>query len=70
MKEKPKVGNRRGLMEFGILLHLEECGERRNRRTTMISRKGSSLARLTEFELSGFYESQYLLKLNSDLKMD
>jgi group II intron reverse transcriptase/maturase len=34
----------------------------------MISRKGSSLARLTEFGLSGSYESQHLLKLNSDLK--
>ena len=68
MKERPKVGIRRGLMEFGILQHLKECGERRNRSTTMISRKGSSLARLTESELSGFYESQHLLKLNSDLK--
>jgi group II intron reverse transcriptase/maturase len=68
LKERPKVSIRRGLMEFGILQHLEECGERRNRSTTMISRKGSSLARLTESELSGSYESQHLLKLNSDLK--
>lgn len=34
----------------------------------MISRKNSSLAQLTESELSDSYESQHLLKLNSDLK--
>nr|YP_009495510.1 reverse transcriptase [Psammoneis japonica]AWQ64240.1 reverse transcriptase [Psammoneis japonica] len=68
LKERPKVSVRRGLLEFGILQHLEECGERRNRSTTMISRKGSSLARLAESELSGSYVSQHLLKLKSDLK--
>lgn len=67
MKERPKVNNRRGLMEFGILQHLEKCGERRNRSTTLISRKGSSLAQLAESELSGSYESQHLLKLKSDV---
>jgi len=67
MKERPKVSNRRGLMEFGILQYLEKYGERRNRSTTLISRKGSSLTRLTNFELSGSYESQHLLKLKKDL---
>jgi group II intron reverse transcriptase/maturase len=67
MKERPKINNRRGLMEFGILQHLEKCGERRNRCTTLISRKGSSLVQLVESELSGFYESQHLLKLKSDI---
>lgn len=67
MKEKPKISNRRGLMEFGILQHLEKYGEWRNRSTTMISRKGSSLARLTDSELSGSYENQHLLKLKSDM---
>jgi hypothetical protein len=54
-------------MKFGILQHLEKYGERRNRSTTVISRKGSSLAKLIDFELSGFYESQHLLKLKSDM---
>ena len=67
MKERPKVNNRRGLMEFGILQYLEKYGEWRNRSTTLISRKGSSLTRLTNFELSGSYESQHLLKLKKDL---
>lgn len=68
MKERPKVSNRRGLMEFGILQHLEKWyGERRNRSTILISRKGSSLTRLTNSELSGSYESQHLLKLKKDL---
>jgi retron-type reverse transcriptase len=65
--ERPKVNTRHRLMEFGILHHLERCGERRNRNTTIISRKGSSLTQLTNFELSGFYEGQQLLKLQSDL---
>lgn len=67
MKERPKVSNRRGLMEFGILQHLEKYGERRNRSTILINRKGSSLARLTDSELSGSYKSQHLLKLKNDL---
>lgn len=68
MKEKSKVSNRRGLMEFGILRRLEKWyGERRNRSTTLICRKGSSLTRLTNSELSGSYESQHLLKLKKDL---
>ena len=67
MKKRPKVSNRRGLMKFGILQYLEKYGERRNRSTTLISRKGSSLTRLTNFELSGSYESQHLLKLKKDL---
>jgi retron-type reverse transcriptase len=67
MKERPKVNNRHGLMKFRILQHLEKCGERRNRSTTSISRKGSSLVRLAELELSGSCESQHLLKLKSDV---
>lgn len=67
MKERPKVSNRRGLMEFGILQYLEKYGERRNRSSTLISRKGSSLTRLANFELSSSYESQHLLKLKKDL---
>jgi retron-type reverse transcriptase len=67
MKEKPKVSNRRGLLEFGILQHLEKCRERRNRSTTRIIRKDSSLAQLTECKLSGSCDSQHLLKLKSDL---
>lgn len=65
--ERLKVNTRHRLIEFGILHHLERCGERRNRSTTIISRKGSSLAQLTNFELLGFYEGQQLLKLQSDL---
>jgi retron-type reverse transcriptase len=67
MKERPKVSDRRGLMEFGILQYLKKYGERRNRSTTLISRKGSSLTQLTNSELSGSYESQHLLKLKKDL---
>ena len=67
MKKRPKISNRRGLMEFGILQHLEKYGERRNRSTTLVSRKGSSFTRLTNSELSGSYESQYLLKLKKNL---
>ena len=67
MKKRSKVSNRRGLMEFRILQYLAKCGERRNRSTTLISRKGSSLTQLTNFELSGSYESQHLLKLKKDL---
>ena len=67
IRERPKVNTRRGLMEFGILQYLEKYGDRRNRSTTIINRKGSSLARLVNSELSGFYESQQLLKLKSDL---
>ncbi len=67
IRERPKVNIRRGLMEFGILQYLEGYGERRNRSTAMISRKGSSLARLANSELSGSYESQHLSKLKSDL---
>ena len=67
MKEKPKVSNRRGLTEFGILQCLEEYGERRNRSTRLITRKGSSLTQLTNSELSGSYKSQHLFKLKKDL---
>ena len=67
VEEKPKVNIRRGLMEFGILQHLEKCGERRNRSTGLIARKGSSLVQFTDLELSGSYESEQLLKLKSDL---
>nr|YP_009317774.1 hypothetical protein Nram.m66 [Navicula ramosissima]AOY40378.1 hypothetical protein Nram.m66 [Navicula ramosissima] len=64
---KPKVNIRRGLLEFGILQHLEKCGERRNRSTGLITRKGSSLIQFTESELSGSYRGEQLLKLKSDL---
>lgn len=67
MKGKPKVNMRRGLMEFGILQHLEKCGERRNRSTGVITRKGSSLIQFTDSELSGSYKGEQLLKLKSDL---
>jgi len=68
MKEKPNVSNRRGLMEFGILQYSEECGGRRNRNTTLISRKDSSLAQLTDPGFSSSYKSEHLLKLKLDLK--
>jgi len=64
---KPKVSIRRGLIELGILQHLEKCGERRNRSTGLITRKGSSLIQFTESELSGSYRGEQLLKLKSDL---
>jgi len=64
---RPKVNIRRGLMEFGILQHLEKCGERRNRSTGFIARKGSSLVQFAESELSGSYRGKQLLKLKSDL---
>lgn len=67
VEERPKVNIRHRLMKFGILHYPEGCGERRNRSTTIISRKGSSLSQLTDFELSGSYESQQLLKLKFDL---
>jgi group II intron reverse transcriptase/maturase len=67
MEGRPKVNIRRGLMEFGILQHLEKCGERRNRSTGLITRKGSSLIQFTESELSGSYRGKQLLKLKSDL---
>lgn len=68
MKGRSKVDIRRGLMEFGILQHLEKCGERRDRSTGLITRKGSSLIQFTDSELSGSYESKQLLKLKSDLE--
>lgn len=64
---KPKVNTRRGLLEFGILQHLEKCGERGNRSIGLITRKGSSLIQFTESELSGSYRGEQLLKLKSDL---
>jgi group II intron reverse transcriptase/maturase len=64
---RPKVSIRRGLIEFGILQHLEKCGERRNRSTGLITRKGSSLIQFTKSELSGSYRGEQLLKLKSDL---
>ena len=67
MKERPKVSNRRGLMEFGILQYLEKYGERKNRSTTFISRKGSSLTWLTDPKLPCSYKSQHLFKLDKDL---
>lgn len=67
IRERPKVNVRRGLTEFGMLQYLERYGGRRNRSTTMIGRKGSSLTRLANSELLGSYESQHLLKLKSDL---
>lgn len=63
----PKLIIRHKNLELGIARSIEMLGRRRNRSTTMISRKGSSLARLTNSELSGSYESQHLLKLKSDL---
>lgn len=64
----PKVNIRHKNLELGIARKTEVWGRRRNHSTTMISRKGSSLTRLTESELSGSYKSQHLLKLISDLK--
>lgn len=63
----PKLIVRHKNLELGIARSMEVLGRRRDRSTTMISRKGSSLARLANSELSGSYESQHLLKLKSDL---
>lgn len=54
-------------MEFGILQHLGKCGERRNRSTGLIARKGSSLIQFTDFELSGSYKGEQLFKLKSNI---
>lgn len=67
IEEKPKVNKRHRLMEFGIFQRLKRCGKRRNRSTTIISRKGSSLTQLTNSGLSGSYEGQQLLKLQNNL---
>ena len=63
----PKVNRRHKKLELGIARNTEVWGQRRNHSTTMIGRKGSSLARLINSELLGSYEGQHLLKLKSDL---
>ena len=63
MRGSPKVNIRRNVLEFGISRNMKVWGKRRTRSTVFICRKGSSLATLEKYKLSGLYETKEVNKL-------